>query len=107
MQTVSYIPLFVVVLLDLNTLLVDDDMLAWEILHMKKVKQFKWRPVGLKSPWIKAYDRIRWGFILEILSSCGFAKQFIKIIQGYISTIEFEILFNEFPKLKKKKKSTI
>ena len=45
----------------------------------------------------KAYDHIRWDFLLQTLERMGFGSKWIKWIHWCISTASFSIIFNGFP----------
>ena len=75
----------------------ENGMLAREILHTMKKKTGGEGIVGIKIDMNKAYDRIEWSFVLEILKCCGFGESFVKLIEVCLSTSEYEILLNGSP----------
>lgn len=49
---------------------------------------------GLKLDMSKAFDRIEWDYIIEIIRACGFCENWCKLIKSCISTTSFSILIN-------------
>lgn len=45
----------------------------------------------------KAYDRVRWDFIREVLNVMGFLATWIHIIMEYVSTVTYSVLVNGEP----------
>ncbi|XP_058776202.1 uncharacterized protein LOC131650515 [Vicia villosa] len=45
----------------------------------------------------KAYDRLEWGFITEVLSSMGFPCQMVSLISKCISSVSYSVLINGQP----------
>ena len=50
--------------------------------------------VGLKLDFQKAYDRLEWPFLIQILKNFGFHQKFINLIYQCISTLSFTFLLN-------------
>jgi hypothetical protein len=50
--------------------------------------------VALKRDMSKAYDRIEWNFLIEVLRSMGFSQKWCNTIFNYISTVFFYVLLN-------------
>ena len=48
--------------------------------------------MGLKIDFQKAYDRMEWSFLAQVLNNFGFCQQFIKIVYQCISTVRYTIL---------------
>ena len=45
----------------------------------------------------KAYDHVRWSFLLAVFKKMGFGEIWIKWIDWCISTVKFSVLINGFP----------
>lgn len=57
-------------------------------------------PLGLmtlKIDMAKAYDRVEWSFLFQILKSHGFCAQFIHLLSQCITTVSFSFLINGSP----------
>lgn len=51
----------------------------------------------LKLYMSKAYDRLEWPFMVEVLSSMGFPDNLVNLIKRCISTVTYKILINGKP----------
>lgn len=49
---------------------------------------------GLKLDMSKAFDRIEWDYIIEIIRACGFCENWCELFKSCISTTSFSILIN-------------
>ncbi|KAK4282132.1 hypothetical protein QN277_013544 [Acacia crassicarpa] len=72
----------------------DNIIVGQEVLHtMKKIKGRKGL-MALKIDLEKAYDRIQWDFLRNVLVEVGFEPQFINLIMHCVTTVSFNILWN-------------
>lgn len=77
----------------------DDIMVGHECLHL--IKNKKGRKAGLvavKLDISKAYDRVEWSFLINMMIHLGFDIKWIDLIMNCISSINFSILINGVPK---------
>jgi len=78
---------------------ISDNILAtYEILHsmntnMKGKKGF----MALKLDISKAYDRVGWSFLVEVMSKLGFDSRWIGLILKCISLVSYAVLINGEP----------
>lgn len=75
-----------------NRLISDNYMIAFEAFHSVLTPSFL--VVALKADISKAYDKLDWDFILNMLSWMGFHDTFVRQIQTCISTVTYSALFN-------------
>ena len=75
----------------------DNTILAHELLHSFKTKRGKGGFTFLKMDLEKAFDRMKWSFLLAIMEKLGFSSIWISWIKIYISTPSFSILLNGSP----------
>ena len=61
----------------------------------KKKGKEKW--MAIKLDMEKAYDRLEWPFILNVLRNFGFDERWINWITECISNTSFSILINDSP----------
>lgn len=54
--------------------------------------------MAIKTDMSKAYDRVDWTFIQELLSRMGFDHQWIQLIMECISSVQYRVLLNGHPK---------
>ena len=73
--------------------------MAFELLHhMKTQKSKKVDFMTLKLDMSKAYDRVEWRFLIEIMKKMGFCDAWVNLIYECISTVSYSILVNGEPK---------
>ena len=62
---------------------------------MKKKRKMGW--MGLKIDMEKAYDRLEWNFLLNVLKCFGFPSMWIQWVMQCVTTPSFFILINGSP----------
>ena len=75
--------------------ILDGLVVTQEVIHSLKMKNQK--GVMIKLDLSKAYDRLNWKYLEEVLESFGFSKRWVKWIHSLISTPNFSILVNGTP----------
>lgn len=66
-----------------------------EIIHsMEKIQRLR---MALKLDISKAYDRINWTFLYDVLEQVGFSKDNVNVIKIMVETTQFEVLLNGIP----------
>ena len=65
---------------------------------MKTQKSKKVDFMTLKLDMSKAYDRVEWRFLIEIMKKMGFCDAWVNLIYECISTVSYSILVNGEPK---------
>ncbi|XP_072076458.1 uncharacterized protein [Arachis hypogaea] len=74
-------------------LIQDNIIIAKEMVHdMKKMRGKKF--MVIKVDFEKAYDRLRWDFILDCLHEFGIPHQLIDIIMCSVTSVSFKIIWN-------------
>ena len=82
-----------------NKAISDNILVAFELLHhMKTQKSKKADFMTLKLDMSKAYDKLEWRFLIEIMKKMGFCDAWVNLIYGCISTVSYSVLFNREPK---------
>ena len=77
-------------------LITDNYIIAHEVIHSFKTKK-KSKSMGIKLDMAKAYDRMEWDILLEVLIAFGFSVSFSKLINECISSVTYSILLNGSP----------
>jgi Reverse transcriptase (RNA-dependent DNA polymerase) len=62
--------------------------------HSLRSSRFKQNVICLKCDLSKAFDRMRWDFIIFVLRSYGFPVAYFHWISSCLSSASFTILFN-------------
>ena len=79
-------------------LISDNILIAHETLHFMKSKQKgKVGLMALKLDMSKAYDRVEWSFLENIMATMGFNQRWISLISMCIRSVSYSILLNGQP----------
>jgi hypothetical protein len=76
-------------------LITDNTLIAFECLHAlthgnNNCKNFR----ALKLDLMRAYDRVEWVHIEEVLHRLGFHRQWVRWIMQYVTMVRYSIRFN-------------
>ncbi|MCI20643.1 replication protein A 70 kDa dna-binding subunit, partial [Trifolium medium] len=75
--------------------ILDNAMAAIEIIHyMKSKTKGKKGEVALKLDISKAYDRIDWEYLKDIMTKMGFSQKWIGWIMLCVETVDYSIIVN-------------
>uniref|UniRef100_A0A803P9R9 Reverse transcriptase domain-containing protein n=1 Tax=Cannabis sativa TaxID=3483 RepID=A0A803P9R9_CANSA len=73
----------------------DNAIIGFESLHcMKKGRFGNGKKMALKLDMSKAYDRVEWDFLEEMMRCLGYEEQWISKIMGCVKTVTFSVLLN-------------
>ncbi|KAL0014227.1 hypothetical protein SO802_001296 [Lithocarpus litseifolius] len=76
----------------------DNILVAFETLHhMKTNTSGKTGFMTMKLDMSKAYDRVEWDYLLQLVRKMGFCQKWIHLISQCISTVSYSVLVNGEP----------
>jgi hypothetical protein len=79
-------------------LISDNILAAYETLHTMNSRMWgKEGFMAIKLDMSKAYDRVEWDFLEEIMKRMGFARQWINLIMMCVRSVQYAVLINGIP----------
>ena len=79
-------------------LISDNILIAQEMFHgLRTNKACQDKFMAIKTDMSKAYDRVEWIFIEQLLSKMGFDHHWIKLMMKCISSVQYRVLLNGQP----------
>jgi hypothetical protein len=69
-------------------------LMAYECIHYLKRKKGKKGFCAIKLDMAKAYDRVEWAYLRNIMMKLGFAESWISIVTKCVKTVSFSIWVN-------------
>ncbi|PNX98271.1 RNA-directed DNA polymerase, partial [Trifolium pratense] len=72
----------------------DNIIIAQEVFHTMRIKKGSKGYMAVKVDLEKAYDRLRWEFVIDTLKDVGFSGAFTNLIYHCISSVDMQVLFN-------------
>ena len=79
-------------------MITDNVLIAFETLHhMHNQRAGKVGSMALKLDMSKAYDRVEWGFLKQVMIRMGFCDNWISLIMECLSTVSYSLLINGEP----------
>ncbi|CAJ2652404.1 unnamed protein product [Trifolium pratense] len=76
--------------------ILDNAMVAIEVVHFLKSKtRGKLGNVALKLDISKAYDRIDWDYLKEVMIKMGFSHQWVKWVMMCVESVDYSVIVND------------
>lgn len=77
----------------------DNVLITHELLHtLQKSQATKRCSMAIKTDMTKAYDRLEWDFIREVLQQMGFDEKWISWVMQSVTTVTYSFLINGQPR---------
>lgn len=80
-----------------NRLITDNILIAHELLHSLSTKRLKHPFLALKLDISKAFDKVKWNYIDDIMKGLGFNEKWCRWVMKCISSASYSILINGNP----------
>ena len=79
-------------------LIIDNVLVAHELIHhINRKKKGKCGEMGLKLDISKAYDRVEWGCLQQIMAKMGFHENWTRLIMRCVSFVTYVVRINGMP----------
>ena len=79
-------------------LITDNVLIAYKLLHqMNSRRRGKKEFMALKLDMSKAYDRVEWSFLEQVMLKLGFCEEWVKLVMMCVTSVSFSVLVNGSP----------
>ena len=76
-------------------LITDNALIALEIFHsMKHRNRSRKGIIAMKLDMSKAYDRVEWGFLRELLLTMGFDGRWVNLVMDCVTSVSYSFIIN-------------
>lgn len=78
----------------LGRLISDNSLLAYELLHTLRHKAGEKGCMEAKLDMSKAYDRVEWNFVKDIMKKLGFDSNWVALLIKCVTTVSYSVVLN-------------
>lgn len=76
-------------------LISDNILIAYELTHyMRGNRRGNTSYAAVKLDMSKAYDRVEWGFLQQMMQKLGFDHRWVQLIMTYVTTVTYKVWVN-------------
>lgn len=75
-------------------LITDNVLIAYECIHYLRLRKGKTGVCAIKLDMAKAYDRVEWRYLKEILVKMGFPDSWVSLVMKCVSSVSFSVRVN-------------
>lgn len=75
-------------------LITDNVLIAYECIHYLRNKKGKSGSCAIKLDMEKAYDRVEWRYLNEVMQALGFPQQWCSLVMKCVTSVSFSVRVN-------------
>jgi len=75
-------------------MITDNILIAYEIFHSMRSHSSRKGSMAIKVDMSKAYDRVEWGFLRQIMMKLGFRSEWVEVVMGCVESSSFSFVIN-------------